>query len=512
MSPQYPHLEAAALRAAAAARDLPIVQTVFDLTETLGTAVYLVGGTVRDMLLGRETHDLDYAVDGDGLRVARYIADRLGGAYVALDEQRRTGRVVLRRSAGGDGAAVSLDFAAFRGPDLEADLRDRDLTINAMALRRDGSSYVLVDPLRGVADLYQRVLRATSARAFVDDPVRTLRAVRLAVQFDCQIEPQTRRWLVSAVPHLPAVSAERVRDEWFRALAQDRAGDAIEQMADLDLLAEVAPPAAALASIHRPHRGPASNVLSQAVETVRAVEGVVDALQGRADSTVTLPDGVHHVAPLLARRYASPICDQRTYGALLKCAALLHPVALSQVAGQLPAAESEAAATLAADSGRIAAELALAWRCSKAEVDMLRTTVGAHSHAARLARQERVDRRAIYRYYRQSGEHGVDAATLALAIAGQETQASTHTDSWQRTVATTARLWHAFYCEYEQVVNPPPLLSGHDLMQLGMAPGPQMGELLDGLHEEQAAGDIVTRGQALDAARAWMERAQRGAG
>ncbi|MBN1640295.1 MAG: CCA tRNA nucleotidyltransferase [Anaerolineae bacterium] len=517
----------AARRVDAAARGMPLVEAVFDLAEAQGAALYLVGGTVRDMLLGRETHDLDFAVDGDGLRIARYVADRLGGAYVSLDPERRTGRVVLRGgtvvhtdgNAVHEGEALSLDLASFRGPDLEADLRDRDLTINAMAVRRasDGS-YVLVDPLGGVADLHERRLRATSPHAFGDDPVRTLRAVRLAVQFDCQIEPQTRRWLMEAVPGLPAASAERVRDEWCRTLEQRGAGDAVEQMVGLGLLAHVAPPLAALVSVKAPHPAAAGDALSHGIETLRAVERLVGAFGGHADREVTLPAPVQAVAPQLAHRYASPICDERTHEALLKCAALLHRVALSQQTGVSPPSDgampaaNERAARIAAESATIATELARWWRLSNAEVQMLRVAIAMRPRAARLAREGGVDRRAIYRYYRDAGEHGIDAAALALGTVPATGRADGSAARWQHDAEQLSRLWHAFYFEYRQVVNPPPLLSGRDLMQLGMTPGPQMGELIGYLREEQAAGEIGTRGEAVQAARGWLRRADAGGG
>ena len=509
-------LASAQRRAAAAARRVPLMQTVFDLAEAQQVSVYLVGGTVRDLLLGCETHDLDFAVDGDGLRMARHVADALGGAYVSLDPERRTGRVVLRgEDAPHEGGADSLDFASFRGPDLEADLRDRDFTINAMALRRaaDGS-FALVDLLGGSGDLRGRVLRATSPHAFADDPVRTLRAVRLGVQFGCQIEAQTRGWLVEAVPRLPSISAERLRDEWFRALAQRHAGDAVEQLESLGLLAQIAPPAAALAAIEQPPPARTTDALSHAVETLRAVELLADALQGQHGGGIELPVTVRTLAPYLLRRYASPICDGRTHLALLKCAALLHNVGLLQHVGPaaprdvLAAPTSEPAESAAARSARTAARLARSWRCSNAEVDMLRVTVGAHPRAAHLAQQERVDRRDIYRYYREAGEHGIDAAFLALAASWTTCRTGAPVQAWQHHAEKLVRLWHAFYCEHEQVVDPSPLLSGQDLLQLGMAPGPQIGALIDHIREEQAAGEIGTRGEALDAAQAWLRAAR----
>jgi hypothetical protein len=150
--------------------------------------------------------------------------------------------------------------------------------------------------------------------------------------------------------------------------------------------------------------------------------------------------------------------------------------------------------------------LARAWRCCNAEVEMLRTVIGAYPRAARLAQQERLTRPAIYRYYLEAGERGVDAGVLALAV---ERLGGVNV-RWRRQAAQMARLWEAFYCEHERIVNPPPLLSGRDLLELGMAPGPEMGELLASLQEEQAAGEIESRSQALEAARAWLDAAREG--
>ena len=108
--------------------------------------VYLVGGAVRDAMLSIPTHDLDFALPGDALKVARQVANILGAAYYPLDLERETGRVILLDSPGN---RLALDFASFRGSNLENDLRDRDFTINAMALdvHEPGK---LIDPLGGV--------------------------------------------------------------------------------------------------------------------------------------------------------------------------------------------------------------------------------------------------------------------------------------------------------------------------------------------------------------------------
>ena len=120
----------------------PLIHQVFNLCAERDTLVYLVGGTVRDLLIGQETHDLDFVVQGNGLDLARHVADQLGGYFVTLDHTRRTGRVLLSRpsrpaSTTGESrpapAPHYLDIASMRGDNLRLDLEGRDFTLNAIA-------------------------------------------------------------------------------------------------------------------------------------------------------------------------------------------------------------------------------------------------------------------------------------------------------------------------------------------------------------------------------------------
>jgi len=164
-------------------------QIVYRQAQERGSYVWLVGGAVRDLLRRRMPHDWDFAVDRDALRLARQVADVLGGAYFPLDADRETGRVIVQSK---EGIPQVLDFALLRGAGLAEDLRMRDFTINAMAVGNDGA---LIDVIGGYDDLLAGRIRATSERAFQDDPVRLLRALRLAAQFHFEVDYQTMLWL-----------------------------------------------------------------------------------------------------------------------------------------------------------------------------------------------------------------------------------------------------------------------------------------------------------------------------
>ena len=147
----------------------PLVEEIKRLL-TPDQEIYLVGGGVRDMLLQRESPDLDFALPADAIQIARRVANKLKADYFTLDEARDIGRVIVTDQYG---KRSFLDFNRFQGgQDIELDLKERDFTINALAYDlRNGS---ILDPLGGGRDLHTKKIRACSADAFKRDPVRIL--------------------------------------------------------------------------------------------------------------------------------------------------------------------------------------------------------------------------------------------------------------------------------------------------------------------------------------------------
>ena len=210
--------------------------------------IWFVGGGVRDLLLSRKTYDLDFAVDGDAIALAKRIADYLGGFYYTLDEARGTGRVIHETE---DGQRLTLDFARIRGDDITADLTSRDFTINAMAINLlDPDEWL--DPSAGARDLKNKVLRACGPESISNDPVRALRAVRLAIEFDLTIEPDTLTQIRNSQEQLEGCSPERVRDEVFQIFHAQRPGRAIRLLNHLGLLISVFPELSDLESLSQP--------------------------------------------------------------------------------------------------------------------------------------------------------------------------------------------------------------------------------------------------------------------
>jgi poly(A) polymerase len=217
--------------------ELDDLRIIAGMAAELGVDVFLVGGFLRDCLLGRETKDLDFALSGAFEELPRSFAARICGTFFWLDKKRKQGRVVKKK-----GEEISVfDFAPLHGGTVMDDIARRDFTINALALPLWGDQRVLIDPLHGSDDLREGVIRACSASAFDDDPLRLLRAIRFAADLSFAIEENTWQILCAKTALLKAVAAERVRDELFRTLAAPVCGVSLKRLCDSGLWAEILP-------------------------------------------------------------------------------------------------------------------------------------------------------------------------------------------------------------------------------------------------------------------------------
>jgi len=480
-------------------------QTVRRLARERGARTWPVGGAVRDALMGRPAHDWDFAVERDAIGLARAVADALDGAYFPLDAERDTGRVILATASG---ARVELDFAALRGGSLEADLRARDFTVNAMALDETGA---LVDVTGGQVDLEAGRLRATGERVFRDDPARMLRAVRVEAELGFKIEPQTVAWIQRDAALAALTSAERARDEFARLLTLPRAVIPLQRVDEFGLLPHLVPELEPLKGVTQspPHR---FDVWRHTLMTVDTLEGVVAAVTGQKVEKRVLADAPLAAWGDLARvlgQFAGDVSAHLTVAisggrervGLLKLAALLHDVGKPQTWSQ-----DEDRRIHFYNHEPVGAQMAARrlkkLRFSRDEAERACTIVGQHMRPAHLSRADKVTRRAVYRYFRATSCAGVDVALLSLADHLATYGPNLQQQRWARRLEVAEMLRTHYFERYEETVAPPPLVTGGDLMaELSLSSGPEIGRLLESLREAQAAGEVSTRDEALALAR-----------
>lgn len=473
-------------------------QAVRRLAAERGARIWPVGGIVRDILLGRPVRDWDIVVEGDALSLARAVADALDGAYFALDEERGAGRVILKTE---EGDQMNLDLAALRGGSLEADLTGRDFTINALALDETGA---VIDLVGGQADLEAGLIRATSEHAFRDDPARLLRAARLESELGFEIEPQTATWLRRDAALASSTSAERVRDELMRLFKLPAASSALERLDAFGLLEIVLPELEALKGVAQspPHR---HDVWRHSLATVEVLEGILAIVAGQKPPHTEVPSAawgdlartLGQFTGEIAAHLAIEISCGRDRASLLKLAALLHDIGKPSTRSE---GEDERIHFFHHElvGAQMAAAILERLRFSRDEIERVGVLVGQHMRPALLAQSEEITRRAVYRYFRATGCAGVDVALLALADHLAARGPELDEARWTRRLSITETLLLHYFAHREETIAPPPLITGDDLKAtLGLAPGPQIGRLLEAVREAQAAGEVRTREEAL---------------
>ena len=464
------------------------------------TPAYLVGGAVRDLLRGRPIHDLDLLINGPVRPLARRAANIIHGAYYVMDEERDTVRVI---DQAGDGSPIYLDFCGLRALDLETDLRERDFTLNAIAVDLHDPQH-LIDPTGGAADLRAKLLRACGPHSMESDPVRVLRGVRLALSQGFRIPAETLTWMRDAAPLLPSISSERQRDELFRMLEGRQTASAMRLLAAVGVLLVLLPELAELPGVEQspPHTLDVwehTLALLNELERLWAVlvdppaEEIGDNLwEGMALATLG------RFRSGLNEHFAVSLNPNRSLRGLVFFASLYHDVAKPSTRSVEPGGRvrflrhEERGAELAAERAR---RLAL----SQVEVQRLNRIVRQHMRIHLLAGEPNLpSRRAIFRYFRDAGPAGVDTILLSLADTLATYGPSLTRSVWQAELDTAGSLLEAWFDRPTEVVGPPRLLSGKELLvEFDLEPGPAIGRLLAVLREAQAAGEVNTRDEAL---------------
>lgn len=202
-------------------RQIPIVSEFIDALRSDGLTAWLVGGCIRDVLLGREYTDIDVVSTTDPSAWARSWA-KGKGHWFWLDEQRRHSRILLTQQ-------ISFDLSPLRAATIEEDLAARDFTINALAVPIEAGGN-LVDPLNGISDLRCRCLNICSAQAFADDPLRILKGARHAVLLGFEFSANSLEAMTAFAPLINRVAPERIRDELFLMLDVRDPADSLQTL------------------------------------------------------------------------------------------------------------------------------------------------------------------------------------------------------------------------------------------------------------------------------------------
>ncbi|MHA0034492.1 HD domain-containing protein [Deinococcus sp. PESE-13] len=413
----------------------------------------LVGGAVRDWLRGVRSADYDWA-HPDPAAGARALAALVGGAAFPLDEERGYWRVTA--------GEVQHDFVPLP-PNLEDDLRRRDFTVNAIALREGRH---LVDPLGGQQDLKRRVLRMVSEDNLRADPLRAWRAARFVTTLGFTLEPQTEQAVRQVAAdlkagRLPFPAWERVRDELHALL---RSPDAARGILTLEAL----------------------GLLELTLPELREGQGL---MQGGFHHLDVFEHGVEALHQLLARR---PDADLP-----LRWATLLHDVGKPRTFARDP----ETGRRSFHGHDRVGAELTtqILTRLKLPGADVKRAAALVKAHMVQLPADDAQARRFVHR------RRELLPDLLSLMLADREA-ARGPSSSERGRFAYMLAMERVLAALEEQPAAPPPLLSGEEVMALlGLTPGPRVGEALRALAEARAIGEVGTPQEARAFVQRWAE-------
>lgn len=470
--------------------------------------VYVVGGAVRDALIGRQIKELDFILPGKAIYHARRLADHLEAPFYILDRERDYGRILV---AGEGDAPLVLDFAPLQGSDLDEDLKCRDFTINAMAVSIT-PPYERYDPLGGADDLRTRKLRACTPTAISADPIRTLRGVRFSINYDLKAEQDTKRQMRSEAERLPELSPERVRDELFKIFKNRKPHAAIQVLERLGALEYILPELLNLRGIEQsaPH---IDDVWRHTLNVVKNL-GLILSVLGPGhdpDSRSNLFMGVitHRLGryrdQLAEHLHQEPV-QSRSVRSLLVFAALYHDSGKPDT--QAVGADGKISfLNHEMDGAQHAVQRAGQLQMSNDEIKRVKIIIRHHMRPLWLAQTGTPpSRRAKYRFFKDTQAAGVDICLLSLADTLGTYGHTLPPQIWKEQVEVVRSLLEAWWDRKEEQVSPPALLDGNDLMrEFALQPGQLVGRLLDGIREAQATGVVQNQRQAFEHAAKLIE-------
>ena len=449
---------------------------------------WIVGGAVRDAALGLEVKDIDLAVAGDPEPVARAIADGLGGYAFELSAEFPTWR------AGDRDGEWQVDVATLRGDSVEEDLRLRDFTVGAMAVRlEDGST---LDPTDGIGDLSEGVLRAAGPESFSDDPLRLMRAARLSARFGLRIDPATLELGRASSQRAGEPAGERILSELCLLMASRDPVAGLAAMEGLGLFDTLFPEVGDMRGVVQ---GP-NHHLDVYGHTIEVLEGVLR-IESELDRFVGASAG--DVAELLDR----PLADGVSRSTGLRLAALFHdcakPITRKESDGFISfrGHDREGAEAVLAVFSRLKSSRRLAGYVA----DLTRN----HLILGFMVPERPLSRRQVYEYLKRTGPYSVDVTLLTVAdrlaargtssIAGREMVAG-HLELADQMVAE-ALAW-------AREGPPQQFLPGDRLAsELGIEPGPDLGRIVDELAAARFAGEVGSASEAVEWARSFLKSA-----
>jgi len=440
--------------------------------------LYLVGGAARDHFLTRQIKDIDLACE-DPARTAAILSKHHGAASVTLGTGKGTicHRVVSRQQPDD-----FIDVVEIRSGSIEHDLALRDFTINAIAIEitKQGTLGKVIDPLAGMHDLKRHSIRVVGPDAFKSDPLRTLRAVRFAAELQFAIEAVTFRSIREHSSLLSEISSERILAELLDIFQTYPAGPNARMMDDLGILEVIFPEIIAMKRClqNQFHHLDVWNHSLAVLDTCEAIA---------ADTRHFFPEFSDHVEDNLRGENRLP---------LMKMAALLHDA--GKPATKTENVESGEIRFHDHDrkGGEIAAAIAGRLKMSIRDRDFFQTLVAEHMHILYLSRPD-VKEKTILKWFRKLGDNIIPLIIIEMADSMNTLGPASSISEREAHLIWSKNMVREYYDKIRTKLRSKNIISGYDLLSLGMKPGPELGKVLAEIREAQDTGLILDTGDGI---------------
>ncbi|MBI3753042.1 MAG: CCA tRNA nucleotidyltransferase [Deltaproteobacteria bacterium] len=476
----------------------PILKAIYDAANAVEVKAYLVGGVLRNLVLSEPLgFDYDIALNGMAGGAANFLARMLKGSAFLLDKEHGAYRVVVKTGCGRcphptlHPPCFNIDLSPYKGKDIFEDLKNRDFTINAMALDISAlfteSEVELLDNFNGQTDAKKKTIRMVQPAVFDDDPLRLLRAVRLSAQYNLVIEQETERVLKAKANLLTKSAWERIRDEFFAILSCPDSAIYMKMLYELGLLRAILPEIKVWEYLS------GYDLLAHLLKTLEHGERLCNNLRNFAPE----------FADDIENEFQMALGNVAIRG-LLKLALFFHdagkPATMKMEEERIRFIGHEVEGEI------ISRRLGRRLKLSRSAVSFIARLVRNHHRVFNLASLEKITDRSKAHLFRAAGKsEGLFLLLLALADA-RATRGGEDPE-----LAMLVKDLISFYYKVYAVKKPKPLLNGDEVMKIFNVPeGIMVGRILRKLSEAEGAGMIKNKRGAVKFIKSWLKGSEEG--
>lgn len=443
------------------------------IKENFTNEIYLVGGSVRDYLMGIESHDRDIIVmDEDAKNFSLKLQKLFDATFVPLDEENKIYRLVMSDKIN------YIDITNPVGGTIEKDLMRRDLTINAIAVNINSGE--VVDISGGVTDIKNKCIHCVNEQNFVDDPLRLLRVYRFQSLYNFSIAPETLSAICKYVELIKKPAFERINYEVLRLFSGRYAHVALENMNKTWLLEEIFPFVKELKQVP-PNSHHHLDLLHHSIETVKQIQEIYDNAQDEVKEHLDKVDfgGFSRLAHL---KFAGFIHDIGKFSTWTIEEGGRHRFIGHDDVGS-----------------KLAGTMLKKMHFSNKQVDYLTKMIKFHIYPSQLMSSPQITEKIMMRFVRKMDTNSIDNIILAMAdrLSARGPEITDEVVEHNINLLTTLM---KFYLDVRETLKPLPIfLTGNDVMEiLNIKPSPKLGKIMNSLHEAQLNGDVQTREQAVE--------------